>query len=314
MSVLLMVGASTVKALMTQMQGFFTEAYLVKVDEAHLVGKMVVDGGWSVVKAVLPVLITGVLVGFGVSYAQVGTLFSFESIQPKFDKLDPIKGFKNKFFSAKAYIELGKSLMKVLVIGLVLWSYLKNEIPRLGTMLSQPITETWMTTGKLLAGLTYRVGFILIAFSALDVFIQRWQHEKGLKMSKEDVKREYEDNEGKGEVKQMREEFKHQLLSGPLRKAVQQAKVVVVNPTHYAVALQYERGGKAAPSVAAKGVDAMAARIRELAKEFKVPIMRDIPLAHALYGIQEGSEIPAELYTAVAEILNVVYQKDRGNG
>lgn len=309
MSVVLIAGRGTAEALMEAMRGYFHDAFVIEEVGVQTAGQLLLRGGGQMLRAVLPFMAVALLVGVVASYAQVGSLFSFDSIQPKLEKIDPMKGFKNKFFSSKAYIELVKSLLKIAIIGLVLYFYLNSRIPLLGDLVKQPIVESWVSLGKLLAGLTFRVAFLMVVFGGADFFIQRWQHTKSLKMSKDEVKREYKDSEGDPHVKGERKHLYQEILAGGVQAGVKKATVVLVNPTHLAVALRYERGEGTAPEITAKGADEVAARIRELAKELNIPIERNVPLAQALYAIDEGKQIPEELYTAVAEILNVVFQR-----
>jgi len=309
--VLFMTGKQSATILSTTMQNYIGRAFQSDGARPEEFYALLVTAGVTLLKVLAPIMLAGVIAGAGLSYAQVGSLFSMEPLQPKLDKLDPIKGFKNKFFSARAYIELAKSLLKILVIGLVLWGVIKGDLRDVGQTLRTPLKDSFALLGKLLFGMVAKSGAILLAFGAADVGIQRWQHQKQLMMSKDDVKREYKESEGDPHLKGERKHLMKEIAFSDVRTAVRKAKVVIVNPTHVAVAVQYERGEMGAPQVAAKGIDEAAQRIREFAKEFGIPIRRDVPLAHALNALEVGTEMPPELYTAMAEVLTWVAQGGR---
>ncbi len=305
-------GGITIKILSEEMTGHFTLLQSLPQAEPAVAYDLLAHAVWTLLKVIGPLCVVAVVVGVGVNYAQVGSLFTFEPLQPKFDRLDPIKGFKNKFFSGKAYIELGKSLVKFVVIALILYSGIKGELSEMTRTMSQPLDESLALAARMAGGLAYKVGFVLLAIGGLDVFLQRQQFMKQMKMSKDEVKREYKESEGSPEMKGQRKALHREMSSHDVRRAVQKAQVVIVNPTHLAIAVEYERGAMGAPQITAKGQDEQAQRIRELAKEFGVPITRNVPLAHALNEFELGREVPPELFTAVAEVLNWVYEQKGG--
>ena len=307
--VLIFTGGRTVTILSTSMKNFFGQAFQTTAEKPEVFYALLFTAGVTTLKVLAPVLLAGVVLGAGLSYAQVGSIFSMEPLQPKLDKLDPVKGFKNKFFSARAWIELLKSLLKITVIGFVLYGVIKGDLRDVGQTLRAPIADSFTLCGKLLFGMVLKAGMILLAFGAADVGIQRWQHQKQLMMSKDDVKREYKESEGDPHMKGERKHLMKEIAFSDVRTAVRKAKVVIVNPTHVAVAIQYERGEMNAPQIGAKGIDEAAERIRAFAKEFNIPITRNVPLAHALNALELGSEMPPELYNAMAEVLNWVYQQ-----
>ncbi len=255
-----------------------------------------------------PLFIVVWVFAFTVNYLQVGSLFAPESIKPKFSKLNPAEGFKSKFLKMRPYVELGKTLLKMIitavVVGNVLWGA-KADIVMLTT---KPIDVAVTFTFGLVIQIGFLVGLAFLVLGAADYFLQNYLHKRDLRMTKHEVKEEFKETEGNPLIKSQRRMLHRELLSEGMAAAVQKADVVVANPTHVAVALMYERGKSEAPIVVAKGADLMAAQIRKLAKEARIPITRDIPLARALYELELDDEIPEELFEAVAVVLRWVYE------
>ena len=262
--------------------------------------------GWALAP-LLSALFFGALL---VSYLQVGSVFSFEALTPNLSRLDPASNFQQKFLSSRPYLELIKTLLKLsitaAVILLVLWS-VRADVVRL---LSQPIQATAFFTASLIFEIGLKVGLAFLLIGAADFFLQRFLHLKDLKMTKQEVKEDYKESHGNPIYKTARRQMHRQILAQSMA-AVKTAAVVVVNPTHVAVALKYDRETMNAPSVVAKGAELIAAQIRELARESKVPIAEDVALARALYELEVEDEIPETLYEAVAEVLRWVYSLAR---
>jgi type III secretion YscU/HrpY family protein len=247
-------------------------------------------------------------------FLQVKALFSFEIVKPKFEKINPLEGFKNIFFSAKTYIQLGKSIVSFAIVLTIAYFYIKDSLYSATAASRLSLFEAAGLGGELLAGLLLRAGGVFLILGAADYFLQKHLYMKGQMMSKEDVKQEYKQNEGDPHIKQMRRHLHEEALKGAAVKNVAGAAVVVVNPTHIAVALAYDSATMNAPRVVAKGAGDLATRIRELAAEYKVPILQNVSLARRLHAVGLEQEIPEELFDAVAEVLQWVYQlrKERG--
>lgn len=249
-----------------------------------------------------------------VNYLQVGSIFSFETVKPNPNKLNPAESFKQKFLKARPYVELGKTLLKigvtVAVVGFVLWSA-RGDVVKLTR---QPPIVAASYTVSLVFEIGIKVGMAFLVLGAGDYFLQRFLHRKELMMTKHEVKEEYKEAEGNPLYKSMRRQLHREILMQSVMAAVKGANVVVVNPTHVAVALRYERGEMSAPVIVAKGAELMAARMREIANESGIPIMRDVPLARALYELEIDEEVPEDLYESVAVVLRWVYQlaEERG--
>src|ERR1051325_2450900 len=256
----------------------------------------------------VPLLGALVVAAVAANFVQVKALFAAEIIKPKFEKLNPLAGFKNIFFSSRTYIELVKNLIKFGVIFWVLYSSIKGSMRDIIPIASMRLDQTASLAGSLISGLLYKVGLVFLILGGADYMIQKKLHMKNMMMSKEEVKQEYKEKEGDPHVKHMRKHLFEQLMHESVAHNVPKATAVIANPTHLAIALRYDEAAMQAPTVTAKGQDSMALRIIDIAKEHKVPVVRNIGLAHTLFDLEIGHEIPEDMYEAVAEILNFVYQ------
>ena len=237
-----------------------------------------------------------------------GWAFSTEALMPHFNRLNPLSGVK-RIFSSRAVIELVKALAKFGVVALVAVLVLWNDVTTLLNLgqepLSQAIAHTISLSGKALIAIT--AGLLIIA--GIDVPYQLYTHAKQLKMSRQEIREEHKEAEGSPEVKGRIRQLQQQLARQRMMQDVPKADVVVTNPTHFAVALRYDEKRMRAPIVVAKGVDLVAARIREIATEHNVPIFEAPPLARVLYrNVDIGGEIPSAVYQAVAQVLTYVFQ------
>ncbi len=261
--------------------------------------------------ALLPILaLTGAAALFS-PMALGGALLSSKALAPKFERLNPLSGLA-RMFSINGPIQLGLSLVKTGVVGglgaMALWRR-EDDIAALAIL---PLDEAISGALHLIAvccGMTVAGMFVV---AALDVPYQLWQYHKKLRMTKEEIKRESRENEGDPQVKHRIRQQQRAMARRRMMSAVPKADVVVTNPTHFAVALQYADGQMRAPKVVAKGVNLVALRIREIAAEHHVPLLEAPPLARALYhNVELDREIPAPLYSAVAQVLAWVYQLRR---
>ncbi|MDR6410915.1 flagellar biosynthesis protein FlhB [Paraburkholderia terricola] len=240
-----------------------------------------------------------------------GWQLSAKGLEPKFDRLNPIAGL-GKIFSINGPIQLGMSLAKTLVVGIIGGTAIWNRREEILALATQPLHLALSNAMHLIAvccGMTVAGMFVV---AALDVPYQLWQFHKKLRMTKEEVKREHRESEGDPHVKGRIRQQQRAIARRRMMTHVPKADVVVTNPTHFAVALQYTDGEMRAPKVVAKGVNLVAARIREIAAENNVPLLEAPPLARALYhNVDLNREIPGPLYGAVAEVLAWVYQLRR---
>ena len=237
-----------------------------------------------------------------------GFLLSAENLQLKFERLDPAKGLK-RVFSAQGAVETGKALGKFVVVGGLAALVMSQMAPALLNLGGEPVPAAVMHAGELIARAFFLTALGLLLIAAVDVPFQLWNHAKQLRMTRQDIKDEMKESEGRPEVRGRIRQRQQELSRRRMMQDVPTASVVVTNPTHYAIALRYDVGGNGAPRLVAKGADLVAAQIRELAREHGVPILEQPPLARALfYSTKIGAEVPRELYTVVAQVLAYVYQ------
>ncbi len=256
------------------------------------------------------ILLIPMLILFGAALAtglvQNGLIIAPERLKPKLEKISPMKGIK-RLFSMRSLTEFIKGLFKISIVGFVATVLMLPEfasieqIPQLGA--SEMMGYLHGLIGRLLIG----VLAIITAIAALDFFYQKFEHLKQMRMSRQDIKDELKQTEGDPVIKQRLRQIRQDRARKRMMAAVPEASVVITNPTHFAVALKYEMDDMAAPVLVAKGVDHLAFRIREIAREAAVPIVENPPLAQALHaGVEVDDEIPAEHYKAVAEIIGYV--------
>ena len=242
------------------------------------------------------------------NFVQVKAMFAPEVIKPKFDKLNPINGFKGIFFSSKTYIELAKNLIKFTVVFWVLYSSIKNGLADIVPTAGMGIPQIARLSAYLMSSILLKVGAVFIVLGGADFLIQKKLFMKKMMMSKEEVKQEYKESEGDPHVKHMRKHLFEQMMHESVAHNVPKATAIVTNPTHLAIAIRYEERSMQAPQVTAKGQDSMALRIIDIARKNQVPVVQNIGLAHSLFDLEIGHEIPEDMYEAVAEVLNFVYQ------
>jgi flagellar biosynthetic protein FlhB len=259
-----------------------------------------------------PLLGVMFIVAFAVNYLQVGSIFSVEPVTPKFSKLNPAEGFKQKFLKMRSYVELLKTVIKLIIVSVVVGWVLWDAQTDLVRLIAQPLEAAITFAFYLLFSILMKVGIAFLLIGGADFFLQYFLHRKELMMTKQEIREEYKETEGNPYIKARRRFLHREIIMQAMAAAVKKADVVVANPTHVAVALSYDKEKMNAPTIVAKGADLMAARIREIAAENNVPIKRDIPLARALYEFEVEDEIPDELYEAVAVVLSWVYEiKDK---
>jgi flagellar biosynthetic protein FlhB len=262
----------------------------------------------SAFMAVLPILAAGFLAAILAPMSLSGWNFSTEALMPQFSRLNPIAGF-GRMFAITSWIELGKSMLKFALVAIVAVMLLKKDTHALLALSQQPLAEAMKHAASLCtnAVITLASGMLIIA--GIDVPIQLWQHAKQLKMSRQEIRQEHKESEGSPEVKGKIRQMQQESLRRRMMEQVPKADVIITNPTHFAVALRYDESRNRAPMVVAKGADLIAARIREIAAEHKVPLFEAPPLARMLYrSVDLNREIPASLYSAVAQVLTYIYQ------
>jgi len=273
---------------------------------------------WGLMRVILmtaPMFAVMIIVGLVVNIYQVGWKVTTKPLKPKFSKLNPIKGFK-RIFSMQSVMNFVKSLLKLGVVGAVVFMILIGEMEYLPLMLDMSFNEALSYVGGLVITLGIAIGTLYIFIALIDFAYTKWKHEKDLKMSKQEVKEEWKQAEGNPQVKQKIRQKMREVSMRRMMQNVPSADVVITNPTHYAVALKYDMMGAlgGAPVLVAKGVDFAAKRIRDVATENEVPLVENPPLARALYAdVDIDQEIPEELYIAVAEIMAYVFKLKNGD-
>ncbi|MDP4179469.1 MAG: flagellar biosynthesis protein FlhB [Bacillota bacterium] len=261
----------------------------------------------ELIKIAAPIMAVALITGLIAEYAQVGFLFTFENLNFKFSRISPLSGLK-RIFSLRSVVELVKSIIKLIIVGFVTYSYIKGEAGNIFTIMDMDAIGVGIYIGSTIINIAIRICIALIFVGAVDYIYQWYEFEKSLKMTKQEIKEEYKQTEGNPEVKAKIRQKQRQISMKRMLNDVPKADVVITNPTHFAVAVKYDAKVSAAPKVVAKGQDYMAQRIKEVAKENKVEIVENKPLARSLYSsVEVGQEIPQEMYQAVAEILAFVY-------
>jgi flagellar biosynthesis protein FlhB len=260
-----------------------------------------------------PLMVALMVAAVSSNFVQVKALFAPEVIKPKFEKLNPVSGFKNIFFSSKTYIEMAKTLIKFGVVLWILYAAIKGGLADIVPTAGMSVIQTAKLASHLMSSILLKAGAAFIVLGGADFLIQKKLFMKKMMMSKEDIKEEYKEQEGDPHVKHQRRHLFEQMMHESVAHNVPRATVIVANPTHLAIALRYDEASMQAPQVTAKGQDSMALRIIDIAKKSEVPVVRNIGLAHSLFDLEIGHDIPEDLYEAVAEVLNFVYQLAAAN-
>ncbi|KPQ25041.1 MAG: flagellar biosynthetic protein FlhB [Halomonas sp. HL-48] len=266
------------------------------------------DLGQRTLFAMMPLFLLLTLIALIAPTLLGGFLISGKSLQPKFSKLNPISGLK-RIFATQALIELAKAIAKSLLVGGVGAAFLYMNIGKFMSLMDQPVQQALASALTMAAQAAGLMVLALIVVILIDVPFQLWSNAKKLRMSQEEVKREHKESEGDPQVKGRIRQQQQAMARGRMMSKVPDADVIITNPTHYAVALSYQEGQMGAPRLVAKGTDAVAQRIREIADDAQVPRLEAAPLARALYHhVDLDAEIPANLYTAVAEVMAWAYR------
>ena len=278
-------------------------------DGASVIGiEVVTQSVMALARSVaLPLLATAVAVVVA-TFAQTQMLVTFEVIRPKFSKLNPISGLKN-LFSLKSLVEALKGLLKIAIILVLLYMFVRDSIHGFSQFMYSDLAVS-LDAMKLRAfDLIVRIGMAFVVLAFFDLLYQRWNYERQLRMSKEEIKEEYKQTEGDPKVKGKIKELQRKMAQSRMMQAVPGADVVIRNPTHYAVALRYKPGKDVAPIVVAKGQDELALRIIAVAEDSGVTVVENRPLARALYAsVEIGQSIPPDHYGPVAEVLVYIYK------
>ncbi|QCJ42405.1 flagellar biosynthesis protein FlhB [Bacillus sp. S3] len=259
---------------------------------------------------IAPILLVVLVAGIAANLLQVGFMFNFSLVKVDFAKLNPLQGLK-RMFSVRSLVELLKSILKItfiaIIVFIVIWKQ-KNEFLLLG---EKTIWNASRFIGSLILQMGLAAAGSLIVLAAADYIYQKFSFEKQIRMSKQEIKDEYKKSEGDPFIKGKRRAIQRQMAMNQMIREVPKADVVITNPTHFAVAIRYDFNTMDAPEVIAKGQDYIALKIKEIAKEHKITVVENRPLARALFAsVEIGGTIPEELFNAVGEILAYVYYQD----
>ncbi|MCH5185384.1 MAG: flagellar biosynthesis protein FlhB [Oscillospiraceae bacterium] len=258
---------------------------------------------------IAPIVFTALLVGVGVQYAQVGILK--KEMKFRLDSLNFIKGLKN-LFNMRAFVELLKSSLKFIIMGYILYREIRKRMSYFPSFVELDYRAGIQFMIDMIFSVGFKLGGFMLGLGILDYIYQKWSFEKSIRMSKQEIKDEYKQQEGDPKIKSKIRQKQQQIAMQRMMAALPGADVVITNPTHYAVALKYDDEGSGAPVVVAKGKDFVARKIKEKAREYRIETVENRPLAQALYKtVPVGVQIPPEFYRAVAEILAQIYKKRR---
>ena len=294
---------------------FFTHSFteLIAIDTLDLDNVMLIyiDVLKSMAFILLPVMVVAMIAAVGGNVVQFGLLFTTEPLKFDLKKIDPIKGLK-RIFSIRAIVELFKSILKISFIGSVTFIIVYSNIDRVLELAFKSPWDVLVTVGQLAALMGITAAFVLLFISILDFLYQKFDYEKNLRMSKQDIKDEHKNSDGDPLIKSKIKQRQREMAMRRMMQEVPDADVVITNPTHYAIAVKYDDGNMDAPIVVAKGVDFVAQKIKLIAKEHDIVTVENRPLARSLYDqVEIGDRIPEEFFKAIAEILAYVYRIQR---
>ncbi len=262
----------------------------------------------QVILILMPIMLLLVVVGILANVSQFGFLLKEDALAPDFKKINPWSGIK-RLVSLKSLVELGKSVFKILFIGTIAYLILKRDLDVIPALTQMDVAAIMVFTGEAAFKIAFFVCLGLIVLAAADFSYQRWQHQKELMMTKQEIKEERKQMDGDPQIKARIRSMQIEMARRRMMEMVPEADVVITNPTHLAIAIRFDADTMAAPEVVAKGADHMARRIRETAQAHDVPLVENKPLARSLYKATEiGDPVPVELYQAIAEVLAHVYR------
>ena len=255
-----------------------------------------------------PFFVVGFLIAFVSNLVQVKWKVSTKPLQPKLDKFNPVNGFK-RMFSKDSLFELLKSIVKITMIAIIAYTSIRSHLQEIFLLYHISLNQAIALVGSIVIDVGLKIAIVYCVVGAVDYLYQKHKFNEDMKMTKQEVKDEMKNSEGDPQIKSKQRQRMQEASRRRMMQDVPQADVVITNPTHYAVALKYDAGTGTAPILVAKGADLIAQRIKEIARENKVEIVENKPLARMIYtNVEIGREIPPELYQAVAEILAAVYR------
>ncbi len=306
--VVLVIGPSAMSGLKVFMKNFIERAHLMPADGPGGIGVILGETFWEVLSFMILPLIILMIAAFLSPFLQIGPLFAPNTIKPDFSKVSPAAGFK-RLFSMRSIMEFVKGILKIGIIGVVGVILLKPFYGSVDHMIGLPLASMISEMEGLVFRLMAGILVVLLVVAVIDLVYQRYEHHKKMRMSKQELKDEYKQTEGDPHVRAKLRQLRQEKARARMMQAVPEADVVITNPTHYSLALKYNPEEMDAPVLIAKGVDEVAMRIREVAKENNIPLYENRPLARAMYDTVEIDEmVPEEHYKAVAEVISYVFQ------
>lgn len=288
------------------------DAHLMRIEVGDLQGMM---GDWALAVGMLcgPIVLAVLVAGLAAGYVQVGWMVAPEALKPQFSKVSPLKGL-SRLFSVSSLVEFAKGLIKLAVVAWIFWIVAVPDFDTLPLMVLQEPQQSLVATADLTLKLLIATVAVTAVIAGVDVVYQRIKLHRDLRMTRTELRDEFKEQEGDPMVKAKLRQIRQERSRRRMMSAVPKADVVITNPTHYAVALKYDRDAMEAPMVVAKGTDRIALRIREIATENKVPIVENPPLARALHAtVEVDRAIEPEHYKAVAEIISYVWRLKSGS-
>jgi len=303
------------ESMKEEMMSFFREIIVHNMTVKTITISSIMEMYWDILKElamiVVPIFIVAVVAAIAANFMQFGLLFTTETLKFDLKKIDPIKGLK-RIVSLKAIVELLKSILKISFIGTTTFLVLYINIEEVLSLAHKTPGAALITVSKLVAYMGIAASIVLMVIAILDYMYQKYDYEKNLRMSKQDIKDEYKNVEGDPLIKSKIKQRQREMSMRRMMQEVPQADVVITNPTHYAIALKYDEDAMDAPKVVAKGTDFVAQKIKLIAKENKVVMVENRPLARAMYDqVKINDRIPEEFFKAVAEVLAYVYRIKR---
>lgn len=306
---LLFLGKFMFQMMMNVMSGFLSEVGTAYTPDESFFQHVALQVVEYCVIIILPIALITAAISILAVVVQTRGLFTMKVVKPKFSKLNPLTGIK-RLFSIQSAVGILKGIIEITVMGVIIYSQLQSRMADFAKLIDMEPIQAIYYTADAVFSIVMLIGILLVFVAAADFVFQWWQFEKKLKMSKQEVKEEYKQIEGDPQIKSKIKQKQREIAQQRMMEQVPSADVVVRNPTHFAVALKYDvKTAFSAPTVVAKGQDALALRIVRIAEENGVYITENRPLARSLYDtVKVGQDIPSELYVAVAEVLSEMFK------
>ena len=292
----------TLTSILSQLWSLASEFEVTPLSVVMLFGQLLQQIGLLLA----PIMLMTLIIGFASSYLQVGWIFTTKPLEPNFSKINPVTGM-SKLISKRSIIEVIKSLLKVLLVGVVAYKVILSEFGHALDLVDMDINDSVSYLARVAGRIMLRTCGIMILLGLLDFLFVRWEMEEKMKMTKQEQKEEHKESEGDPQIKAHIRSMQMQAARRRMMSEVPKADVIITNPTHLSIALAYDRSRMGAPQIVAKGAGAVAMRIREIARENRVPLVENKPIARALFKVEIGREVPEEMFQAIAEILAYVY-------